>query len=206
MATEVDICNAALSLLGCRADVVSINPVEGGAHSERLAREYPIARNLVLESHDWAFAIRRASLALVRTDSNGWGYVYAKPSRARSVIAVLPEDDKYFENPQDFCVEIDPESGAELIYTDQENAVCRYTELAENANKYHESFRQAVTLLLASRMAGAVIKGTQGMQVAESMMKQFNVAFAQAKHFDQKQRRKTRVPSSSWTKAAERRI
>ena len=67
MATEIDICNQALALLGERADVTSIKPVEGGRFAERCARDYPIARNLVLEAYPWSFATRRAALAVLQS-------------------------------------------------------------------------------------------------------------------------------------------
>ena len=103
MATEVDICNTALSLLGCRADIASISPVEGGRFAEVCAREYPIARNLVLEAHDWSFACRRANLAVLRTDLFGWQFGYVRPADAVSIVAVVPEDDRYFEPARIHC-------------------------------------------------------------------------------------------------------
>ncbi len=200
MATEVDICNAALSMLGCAGDIVSISPAEGGRFAERCAREYPICRNLVLESYDWSFAVRRASLACSGEEVSGWKYSYAKPADAVSVIAVLPPDDKFYEHPQSFIVEADPSTGVERILTDQEDAVCRYTFYCKNTARFTEKFSTCITLLLASRLAGNVIKGDNGMKVAASLLKQYNATIAEAKHQDMKQRRKGFDNRATWLK------
>ena len=58
MASEVDICNLALGHLGDNATVSSISPPEGSAQAEHCARFYPIARDALLEMHNWNFAMR----------------------------------------------------------------------------------------------------------------------------------------------------
>lgn len=206
MATPVDICNAALSILGNPGDIVSISPVEGGRFAERCAREYPICRNTVLESYDWSFASRRTSLSLLYKDYHGWGFAYAKPADAVSITSIIEEGDRYYENPNDFILETDPNTGNELILTDVEKAYCRYQFYCSNSNRYTEKFCQAVTLLLATRLAGDIIKGTSGMKVAESLTKQYSVALIEAKHYDMKQRRRERDIQSTWNKKAGRRI
>lgn len=206
MATPVDICNAALSILGNPGDIVSISPVEGGRFAERCAREYPICRNTVLESYDWSFASRRAALSLLYKDYHGWGFAYAKPADAVSITSIIEEGDRYYENPNDFILETDPNTGNELILTDVEKAYCRYQFYCSNSSRYTEKFCQAVTLLLATRLAGDIIKGTSGMKIAESLTKQYSVALVEAKHYDMKQRRRERDIQSTWNKKAGRRI
>ena len=63
MASEVEICNLALSHLGDTATVASSDPPEGSAQAEHCARFYPIARDALLEMQNWKFATRRATLA-----------------------------------------------------------------------------------------------------------------------------------------------
>ena len=60
MASDVEICNLALSHLGDTATVASIDPPEGSAQAEHCARFYPIARDALLEKHDWSWATRRS--------------------------------------------------------------------------------------------------------------------------------------------------
>lgn len=206
MATPVDICNAALSLLGSSGDVVSISPAEGGRYAERCAREYPICRNSVLESYDWSFATRRASLALLYKNYHGWGFAYARPADATSITAVIESGDRYFDNPREFILETDPATGNEMILTDVEDAVCRYQAYVSNSSKFTEKFCQALTLLLASRLAGNIIKGESSMKIAESLTKQYSVALTEAKHYDIQQRRRERDVRSTWDAKAGRRI
>ena len=75
MSSEVDICNLALSRLGDDASVASINPPEGSSQAEHCAQFYPIARNSMLQGHDWNFATRRETLALLSgVDTFNWSY------------------------------------------------------------------------------------------------------------------------------------
>ena len=53
MASEIAICNLALSHLGDAANIASIDPPEGSAQAEHCATFYPIARDSLLEMHDW---------------------------------------------------------------------------------------------------------------------------------------------------------
>ena len=69
MASEVDICNLALAHLGDSATVASINPPEGSAQAEMCQRFYPIARDSLLEMHNWGFATRRKALAQLNNTS-----------------------------------------------------------------------------------------------------------------------------------------
>lgn len=90
MASEVGICNLALSNLGDAATVASINPPEGSAQAEHCARFYPIARDALLEMHDWSFATKRMVLPLLATNpTNQWAYAYAAPSDMVNTISVL---------------------------------------------------------------------------------------------------------------------
>lgn len=90
MASEIDICNLALANLGDAATVASINPPEGSAQAEHCARFYPIARDSLLEMHDWAFAMKRVALPLLATNPTlQWSYAYGAPSDMINVISVL---------------------------------------------------------------------------------------------------------------------
>lgn len=90
MASDVDICNAALANLGDSATVSSIDPPEGSAQAERCAQFYPMARDQLLEMHDWSFATRRTILTqLDVTTPNQWAYAYAVPSDMLNAISVL---------------------------------------------------------------------------------------------------------------------
>ena len=144
MANAVEICNLALSFLGDRATVASINPPEQTAQAQMCATYYPIARSALLEMHDWSFATKRAILArLDDEDDSGWNGVYQLPSDTMHVIRVKPYGTEnplvrdgvqypFFEtNPTDCRFDV---LGRKL-YTNAENPVAHYvsSEVSEGA-------------------------------------------------------------------------
>jgi hypothetical protein len=177
MATDVGICNLALSHLGDRATVVSIEPPEGSAQADHCAQFYPLARDALLEVHDWKFARRRAVLAQAVNPSSTWLYAYAVPSgmlRARAVLASDASDDLVASGqytPQRFEIETLAD-GSEVILTNQDQAVLRYTVRINDATKFPPLFTQSLGWMLASMLAGPVLKGEEGRTAARACEQQ----------------------------------
>lgn len=186
MASEVDICNLALSHLGDTATVASIDPPEGSAQAEHCARFYPQARDALLGMHSWGFATRRAKLAELVNDWEQWRYAYAKPADCVTVLAVLdvgsmgdfqvnvgaPLNDVrgFISNtPQDFTCEIDAQ-GQEVIFTNQEDAMARYIVRTTDTTRFPQLFIMALSHMLASMLAGPIIKGDAGKAESKAQM------------------------------------
>lgn len=215
MASEVDIANLALGRLGDNATVASLDPPEGSAQAEHCARFYPMARDSLLEMHPWGFATVRVQLAQVGTGWPEWDYAYAQPADALNIIAILPPDasDDYSALPsinsnvpmaaggsyvpQAFSCEVDA-AGNEVIYTDQANAVLRYTGLVRDTTKFSPLFTDALAWLLASYLAGPVVKGDQGMAMAKACYANFREVLTQAINSDAGQRRIAPVHNVGW--------
>ena len=71
--------------------MASIDPPEGSAQAEQCARFYSIARDTLLELHDWRFSIKRVLLALsADSDTWEWAYAYAVPSNYLRLLKILP--------------------------------------------------------------------------------------------------------------------
>lgn len=193
MASDVDICNLALAHLGDTATVASINPPSGDAQSSHCARFYPIARDALLEMNTWGFSTTRSPLALNSVNpSSSWKFCYAAPSAVINYIAVLASDatDDYsvgvqmanvgaysapivsmgVYTPQDFVVETDA-NGNDIILTNVEFAVLRYTVPVIDTTKFSPLFVLCLSHMLASMLAGPLIKGEAGIAVAEAQMK-----------------------------------
>jgi hypothetical protein len=221
MATEVDICNLALSRIGDRANVSSISPVDGSAQSQHCARFYPMARDTMLEMHPWGFATTRLALALVGTNTTTeWDYTYQEPNDLLNVLAVLPPDaaddystalpaPNYFYpgavvqggaiySSQPYSCEIDPLTGSGVIYSDQANAVLRYSKRVSDPQQFSPLFTDALSWLLASYLAGAIVKGSEGAQLAQTCRKAASDLLAQATMSDANQGRATPVQSTPW--------
>lgn len=194
MSSEIDVCNLALANLGDEATVASIDPPEGSPQAGHCARFYPIARNALLTKYTWSFATRRADLALTTNDAlSGWQYVYTLPSGCLKPLAVLAPSDNVEaflasligrdvsslftkghpdNDHQQYTVEADS-TGALVLYTNIENAILLYIHETADLTKWTPLSILALARLLSTYLAGPVIKGTDGIQVAAGMLKMF---------------------------------
>lgn len=165
MASEVDICNLSLSHLGESANISSIDPPEGSSYAESLAHFYPLARDITLQAFPWGFAVRREYLALLLQpgdDENPYPcrYVYAQPSDCLQPVALLMADGDDADR-QDYDVEAD-EDGNEIVICDVPRAILKYTRVVTDTTKFSPMMVDALAWLLASYMAGPIIKGDAG--------------------------------------------
>jgi hypothetical protein len=218
MASEVDIVNIALSHLGDTANVSSIDPPEGSAQAQHCARFYPIARDALLEMHTWSFATKRIVLPLLSDSLKQWKYVYQAPSDALNLIAVLAPDamDDYSQDlpvpytqvgivntgqglytPQPFEVET-LQDGTSVIYSNQEDATLRYTVKLTDTTQFSPLFTSALTHLLASYLAGPILKGEVGRAESKGQMQLFQVFYSRAVASDSSQRRIIIKQSTPW--------
>ena len=218
MASEVDICNLALGHIGDAATVSSINPPEGSAQAEHCSRFYPVARDALLELHSWGFATKRVNLASLGSAWPEWQYCYAVPNDALNLLAVLPPlaTDDYSEGitwmysqtgaalaaggiyqPQPFNYET-LDDGTLVIYTNQENAMLRYTAYVTDTTVFSPLFVSTLSWYLASMLAGPVIKGEAGAAEAKRCMAQAQLMLGKATVSDSNQRRTTIAQNTPW--------
>jgi hypothetical protein len=223
MASEVDICNLALGHLGDNATVSSISPPEGSAQAEHCARFYPIARDALLEMHNWNFTMRRVNLAEVENTWPEWQHAYALPGDSINIIAVMPPDayndystkfvptdtPNFAHNyspmitagryvPQPFSVEIQAD-GNHVLYTDQEKAMLRYTAYVTDTTSYSPLFVMTLSWQLAAMLAGPIIKGDAGSAEAKRCTQMAMGYLSQAEVADSNQRRNTIEHIVPWT-------
>lgn len=182
MPSAVDICNIALSHIGADAVVTSISPPDGSAESGHCARFYPIARKLLIEMHRWQFAKSRAQLAEVTNTSDIWQFAYALPADCINPLRVLQlkfvtaagfvwpsyhvqynwglVDNIFSERgSSDFEIE------GNVLRTNEPEAVLLYTRDVTDTTKFTNGFVDALGMLVASYVAGPIIKGTEGANV-----------------------------------------
>jgi hypothetical protein len=218
MASEVDLCNLALAHLGDVANVSAIAPPDGSAQSVHCARFYTIARDALLEMHPWGFSTKRVSLALLSTSNNQWSYVYAGPTDVANYLRVIDPnaiDDfsagialpnslpgsvnagQGVYTPQPYVVETDA-SGADLVYTNQQDALLVYGALITDPTKFSPLFVETLSYLLASKLAGPVIKGSEGRAVAKEMLATAMAFLGRATTSDANQRRTNIQQSVPW--------
>lgn len=197
MASEVDICNLALSHLGDSATVASIDPPEGSAQAEHCQRFYPIARDSLLELHNWKFATKRTRLALLDVDSWNWTYAYAEPSDAMKIISILPPTATPIEPTADYET-MAADDGSGLILTDLEEATALYIAGVTDTMRFSPLFVTTLSWHLASMLAGPIIKGDVGAAEAKRCQQMMLYHLAQAKVSDANQRRVEQTHTPAW--------
>lgn len=171
MASAIDISNLALAHLGDEANIASFT--EGSAQAEHCRRYYPMARDALIEKHTWSFATRRVALALLDvTPPASWVYVYECPSTATRVVSVLLPTALDDSESEDFVQE-SLEDGTKVIYTNAPLATVRYVALVTDTTKFSPLFVLALARLMASMLAGPIIKGETGTKVADSHLNHF---------------------------------
>lgn len=217
--TAVSICNMALTHLGDAAKVTSISPPDGSTQATLCARYYPTALSALLQRHHWSFITKRKALTLVDDTTiedatvDQWAYAYEHPRDAAAIIAVhAPDAASDFGAvvqsdgvtnvvgdyvPQDYVVEVNSR-GKQVIRTNVEDAVVRYSIDTTRTIEFPETFVHALSWNLASMLAGPIIKGEEGRAEAKRCLQMLEHLLAQAEEADSKQR-KTRVrPSVPW--------
>ncbi len=194
MVSKVDIGNLALSHLGDTANVSDFE--EQSANSDHLKMWYAIALNSMLEMHAWKFAQRRQLLAELASppEHGAWGFVYQAPADALKIHAVLMQEGGD-QDSQPFITESDSQ-GNTLVFTNIQPAIARYTALIDDTTKFSPLFVDALSWLLASYLAGPVIKGDAGVAAGTRCFEVFLTQNARAAASDanQQQRPDTYVP------------
>lgn len=171
MANAVELSNLALSHLGDDSVVVSLSPPDGSVEAGLCARFYPIARRLVLAGFSWAFATKRAQLAeLAANPSDVWAHAYVLPVDCLRAWRVLNPQGVGESDSAAFEIE-----GSALL-TDQPHAVLVYTRDVTDTTQFTPGFEQALTYMLASYLAGPLVKGNEGAKTASSLRELSNSA------------------------------
>lgn len=214
MSSEIEICNLALSHLGNAANVSSIDPPEGSVEAFYCAQFYPLARDAMLESHNWKFNTRRGALELLVDTNDQWLYVYAKPNLTLKIIAVIPpdatndnnissseiEDENFYTGkyaPQAYCIET-LSSGSEVICTNQEDAAVRYTVYITDTAKFTPLFKMALSYMVAAMIAGPLLKGKTGREESKRCLSLADEFIRRAKGSDSSQYRSNVVQQVPW--------
>lgn len=200
-ATEVDICNLALSLIGDTSKVLSIQPPDTSTQARLCAQMYPMALTATLEMHHWAFATKRAELVETATatcDCPEWDYCYVIPNKMLRPIAVLAHGstDDYSQS-SDFTVQQDS-TGIQRIYTDVEDAVLMYTEYVDDPQIWPPNFRMVLAWHLASMLAGCLIRGDVGAQESKRCLQMMSMYLSKSSSFDSGKRRVHPDKQAAW--------
>ena len=185
MASDVDLCNRALTLLGASARITTIG--ENSANGQLCQLLYDPTRLSVLAAHPWNFAKRRAVLTrLSATPPFKWSYYYEMPVGYVRVIGVYADGDCYVQMTE-YAEEAYEESGTQtkrVIATSAEAVYLEYvadTQASRDVNQMPVLFRDALVTKLAADMA---VEKTEHLNKADLLNAKFERIIAQARSQD----------------------
>lgn len=151
MASDVSICNLALSNIG-KTNINDTN--ERGAEAKACRQFYDHVRDTLLQLYPWRFAGKTAALAEVVNDKPGWRHAYKRPVDCIKVRWVRPEYSILDPHPQTQQSEISHPHDVEgqTIYCDLSPAFLRYTFRLTDPTRFSPLFAEAFSWHLATRI------------------------------------------------------
>lgn len=176
MASIIQICNMALAHIGAGPLISSIDPPDGSVEAGYCATFYDVARTELLEPGNWAFSLKRAELAELTNASAAWTYAYALPSDCLRALRVLSPTIGVTVFTQDASpLQADDRQGAQfdiegqILYSNQTEATLLYARDVTDSARFTPSFTSALSYLLASYLAGPIVKGNEGARLGDSL-------------------------------------
>lgn len=177
MASEVGICNMALSELGIAKFISSVNPSDGSAEGNACAVHYETARDQALVEIGPRWATQRKFLSPVGTKLvTNWGYVYGYPSDCLNVQGIALPGMRLPRLENSIPYEVANYNGSQVILCDIPDAEVIYTSRVTNTGLYDAQFTFALANLLGSRIAMPLAHG----DLANSLLQAYYALAAQA--------------------------
>ena len=154
-ATDVDICNRALSRLGTRATISALD--ENSTEARTASIWYAATRDALLRIHDWNFARRRVGLARSEAAPTGWAFRYTLPTdclRLLRLASATPGSGM----PR---FEVAGDSASRVVFCDEPAAEAIYTARNGDPNLYDAGFALALVDQLAAHIAYPITQKTE---------------------------------------------
>lgn len=166
MASEVDICNRALSIIGARSTIASLT--ESSTEAVQCTIHYASTRDELLRPHLWSFARRQVTMALMAAAAGTaenpagvpplpmapWLYQYRLPTdclRVRQLYQPASNGPKIA-----FSLSGDQDAAGnpvKVLLTNQPQAVLVYTSQVTVVDMFDPDFQAALVASLAARLA-----------------------------------------------------
>jgi hypothetical protein len=147
-----DLCNAAISHVGTRSKISSID--EGSPEASACQTHFPFVRDATLRAYDWNFARLTVSLAQVTCSVKRWQYEFVLPSdllrlRRLNDVPVSQGPQAWFE------VAADKDSNGNsinVVLCNNPTISAIYTARVLDPSRWDQGFIDAVTYGLAARI------------------------------------------------------
>lgn len=167
MSSQLDVYNLALSHVSAAA-------VQSLTERTKEAREcnklYPVARDSMLESHDWGVARKRKVLALLEETYSGWDYAYAWPADCVAPRKIYDATEANNTVPIPYDIGVNDALNRRIILTNEEDAELIYTAKVENVTLFSAMMVDALGYRLAADLA---VPLRSDSRLQRSLMSQF---------------------------------
>lgn len=183
MATEIEICNAALSFLGA-------SPITSLAGTDKRSTSckawYSLTRDNLLRSHPWNFAIKRAALVEdVSTPAFGYAHQFVLPA---DYVRALKLDYSDLE----FKIE------SNLLLTDEGSVNLIYISKVTDTSEFDAMFTYLLSLQLAYNMAYTLV---QSSSLRQSILQELQIQLRDARSASSQEGTPDSFEFNTWVEA-----
>lgn len=153
MASQIDICNAALINAGQSTTIAAMN--ESSTAATVLSTLWAMSRDKVTRDNPWRFARRWGTLQqLPASPTTDWLYAYALPSDCLIPRRIGNNISRVESQPIPWTT---ANNGSQnILLTDQAGAVLEYTARVEDATQFPADFAAALALYLGAQICPAL--------------------------------------------------
>ncbi len=182
MASVVEICNKALSLLG-KKSITSLDDLTPEAIACRA--HWPTLRDSILREHPWNCALERVVFnRLIETPAYGFAYYYQLPANTLHVFEVEPE--QFFEVEGRKILADSPKLSGRVVYSQTDSS------------QYDPQLSLAYSYLLAGELAYPM---TSSSSLGDKYTKEGRDLLSMAKASDALEGRQQNKRNQGWLKA-----
>lgn len=189
MASQIEICNQALTKLGATRITSLSDPSK---QAKTLAAIYAFNRDLELAAHPWTFALARAALpASTTVPAFGWGKAFPLPAGYLRMVEVGENYVMYQSDTHElFQIE-----GNAILCSEGSPLNIRFVQRVENAGLYSAPFAAALACRLAAEAAEDL---TQSATKRELAWKEYDQAIKTARRVNAIELPPRPIADSAW--------
>lgn len=189
--TKLEIINLALAHLGYGKITQSQLDADGIPQAQYANIFWEPCANDVLGEHDWSFATATQSLSSLDINDAKWDYCYTYPTLSVSAVwSVYNEATVDKQDEQDFERRHVPTLGLSVIFSNNDEAIAKYTYSVTDPELWDNKFVMAFSYRLAASMAIAI---GADEQKSIAMSNLYNSILPEAKRLNSSE--KIRVPN-----------
>lgn len=182
MASVVEICNKALSLLGQN---LITDFSENTPEALACRTHWPFVRNQVLRSHPWNCAIERKAIPrLLDAPVNEFTYKYQLPADCLRVLSIDPD--------QIFSIE------GRTLLCDTDSIILKYIKELSDSSQYDPELADALSYIMASELCYQMTSSTSQVDYLRTTGEE---KLSNAKASDALEGRQKEVRQTAWIRA-----